>query len=75
MQEKKDLNRKMETSDEVLRINFKIEHKQKAAEVKRGTRRHKRQNHHCKSDEAEEAAARRYQRSLFKFDKEIGGIQ
>ena len=69
IQEKKDLKKKMETSDKALRRIFKDKHRQKAAEVKRATRRDKRQYYHLKADEAEEAAARRDQRSLFKLAK------
>ena len=72
IQEKKDLKSKMETSDDDMRRLFKQQHRQKAAEVKRATRRDKRQYYHLK---AEEAAARRDQRSLFKLAKEIGGVK
>ena len=75
IQEKKELKKKMETSDNDLRRNFREKHRQKAAEVKRNTRRDKRQYYHLKADEAEEAATRRDQRSLFKLAKEIGGVQ
>ena len=75
IQEKKDLKKKMGTSDNALRRIFKVNHRLKAAEVKRVTRRDKRQYYHFKADEAEEAAARRDQRSLFKLAKEIGGVQ
>ena len=51
------------------------EHKQKAADVKRATRRDKRRYCQLKAGEAEEAVARRDQRSLFKLAKEIDGVQ
>ena len=47
---------KMETSDDALRRIFKKRHRQRAIEVKRGTRRDKREYYHGKADEAEEAA-------------------
>ena len=72
---KKDLKKKIETSDDSVRRLFKEEHRHKAAEVKQAARRDKRYYYHLKTDEAEEVAARGDQRALFKLAKEIGGVQ
>ena len=72
IQEKRGLKMKMETSIEGTRAGFKILHRQKAAEVKRATRKDKRNFYHRKADEAEEAAGRGDQRELFKIAKELG---
>ena len=63
----------METSSEEIRAGFKALHRQKAAEVKRATRRDKINYYHMKAEDAEEAAGRGNQRELFKIAKERGG--
>ena len=73
--EKKDLKRKMETSNNGRREVFKNLHRSKAAEVKRATRRDRRLFYHRKAEEAEDAAQRGDQRTLFKLAKDLGGIR
>ena len=75
IQEKKTLKMKMETSVDAVRERFKALHREKAAEVKRATRRDKRNFYHRKADQAEEAARRGNQRELFKLAKELGQDQ
>ena len=70
--EKKRLKMKMETSNAEMRFYYKSLHKQKAAEVKRATRRDKRAFNHQKADEAEEAESCGNQRELFKIARELG---
>ena len=75
IKEKKDLKIKMESSAIETRSHFKELHRNKAAEVKRATRRDKRAFYHEKADLAESAAHRGDQRTLFKLAKELGGIE
>ena len=63
----------METSSENTRTRIKALHRQKAAEVKRATRRDRRNFYRRKAEDAEEAAFRGNQRKLFKTSKELGG--
>ena len=72
IQEKKEIKGKMESSIGEIRARFKNLHRQKAAEVKRATRRDRREFYHQKAEEAEEAARRGNQRELFKISKELG---
>ena len=66
------MGRKMKTSIGELRARFKDLHSQKAVEVKRTTRRDKRDLYHHKADEAEDASRRGNQRELFRYSKELG---
>ena len=71
--EKKNLKMKMETSSSQTREMFRNLHRAKAAEVKRSSRRDRRRFFNSKADEAEQAANRNDQRTLFKMAKELGG--
>ena len=62
-------------SYEETRTRFKALHRQKAAEVKRATRRDRRNFYRRKAEDAEEAAARGKQRELFKISKELDGTR
>ena len=74
VKEKKDLKVKMESaSTESSKDLFKDLHRQKAREVKTSVRRDKRQFAYGKAVEAEEAASRSDQRTLFKIAKELSG--
>ena len=50
IQEKRRLKMAMETSSEEIRAGFKALHRQKAAEVKRATRRDKRNYYHREAE-------------------------
>ena len=67
IKEKKDLKMKMETSTRERRLHFKELHRNKAAEVKRATRRDKRAFYHENVDQADDAAQRGNQWTLFKL--------
>ena len=73
IQEKKTLKMSMETSSEEIRTGFKALHRQKAAEVKRTTRRDRRNFYRRKAEDAENAAVRGNHCELFKLSKELGG--
>ena len=75
IQEKKNLKMKMETSSSQTREVFRNLHRAKAAEVKRASRRDRRRFLNGKADEAEQAANRNDQRTLFKMSKELGGTK
>ena len=62
-------------SYEETRTRFKALHRQKAVEVKRATRRDRRNFYRRKVEHAEEAAVRGNQLELFKISKEIGGTR
>ena len=71
---KKALKVKVESANnESSRIIFKNLHRQKTRQVKTSVRRDRRHHAHCKAEEAEEAATRNDQRTLFKIAKELGG--
>ena len=72
IKEHRALKMKVEASIEGTRARFKTLEREKAAEMKRATRRDTRNFYHRKTDQAEEAAGRGDQRELFNLAKEAG---
>ena len=74
IKEKKELKVKIESSSDIsVKQRFKVLHKQKAISVKSLTRRDKRRFRESKAEEAEEAARRGDQRTLYRIAGDLGG--